>query len=546
MFKISRSLLFALSIGFTAAQSDNVLIGEDQDEASVLLGNLVDRCAIDYDPDADVDYFPTKYSKPTIKSYGDMDIFGEKFVPHNTTDFLEITYHKTYKIMTNKHQDPPKSYLLYQCGTQIPQDVVDAGDFDLVLPVPHKGGIALTQTPQIPYLEMLGLRQEVIAYIGNPIYVTSPCMSHMLGEDATPGRGTSIETFYDSNFTIQEANIQAFREQHPEAIIVSGPTNNVVGDQVVVASTTQERTNVATFDWIHFYATFFNMEGEANRIASEMQESYDCSSDVANDIAQQQRELPEDEEYKEPVIMWANYFTYQDLGWSVAECPTWDTTYYCEYAKHCGATVLSRPEGMGYNRTWGSPTVYWYLNDEEVLEMGKDADIFIFSGADWDSIYALKNETLDQFKAVQNKMVFDTLGQGASAWNEQRYAEYDVVGLDMCDVVGHASKTGPKHTRRWFRNVYTDPIGSMEACDVEGGDISKPFVPPQQECVRPQAALPVPVPKEEAPAAEDEVAPSAEDVEEVPSASDDEVSAAASLATRFMVVMLVIASAFIW
>lgn len=473
MFKLSFTLLL-LSLSGSSAADD-------------LLENLVDRCVTDYDPASGVDYFPSKYAKPTIKSYGDIDIFGSKFVPHNTTDFLEISYHKTYKIVTNKHQDPPVSYLLYQCGTTIPQDVVDANSFDLVAPVPHQGGIALTQTPQIPYLEMLGLREEVIAYIGNPIYVTSPCLSHMMGDDATPGRGTSIETIYDRDSATQAANIEDFRERHPDAIIVSGPTNNVVGDQVIVASTTQERTNVATFDWIQFYAAFFNMEGEGNRIATQMQDSYDCSSDVAKDIAQQQRKLPQNnnEEYKEPKIMWANYFTYQNLGWSVAECPTWDTTYYCEYAQHCGATVLSRPEGVGYNRTWGSPTVYWYLNDEEVLEMGRDADVFIYSGADWASIYALKNETLDQFKAVQNKMVFDTLGQGSSAWNEQRYAEYDVVGLDMCDVVGHVDESGPKHERRWFRNVYTEPIGSMEACDVAGGEIAKPFVPPGQECIRP-------------------------------------------------------------
>jgi hypothetical protein len=520
MFRISFASLLLSSVAFAAAE-----------EASVILENLVGGCAIDYDPNGGIDYFPTKYYKPTIKSYGDVDIFGEKFIPHNTTDFLEITYHNTYKIVTNKHQDPPKSYLLYQCGTDIPQDVIDANDFEVVTSVPLKGGIAITQTPQVPYLELLGLRQEVIAYIGNPIYVTSPCMSHMLSEEATPGRGTSIETIYDSNSTIQQANIADFRERHPDAIIVSGPTNNVVGEQVVVASTTQERTNVATFDWIHFYAAFFNMEGEANRIASEMQDSYDCSSEVARDVAQQQRVLPE-VEVKEPVIMWANYFTYQDLGWSVAECQTWDTTYYCEYAKHCGATVLSRPEGMGYNRTWGSPTVYWYLNDEEVLEMGKDADVFIFSGSDWDSIYALKNETLDQFKAVQNKMVFDTLGQGQSAWNEQRYAEYDVVGLDMCDVVGHVSKTGPKHTRRWFRNVFTEPVGSMEACDVEGGEISQPFVPPGQECVRPQEMLPIPAEEDSSAAASEEDSSAA--------ASEEDSSAATSSVSGLVLAMLAI------
>jgi hypothetical protein len=510
MFKISSTFLFLLSSGFTAAV-DNVLIGEDQDEASALLENLVDRCAIDFDPNAEIDFFPTKYSKPSIRSYGDIDIFGEKFIPHTTTDFLEITYHKTYKIVTNKHQDPPKSYLLYQCGTQIPQDVVDANDFDLVVSVPHQGGLALTQTPQIPYVELLGLREEVIAYIGDPSYVTSPCMSHMMGEE-------SIEIVHDYNFTIAEEKVEDFRERHPDAIIVSGPTNNAVGDQVIVASATQERTNVAIFDWIHFYAAFYNMEGEANRIASQMKDSYECSSDVATDIALQQRQLPEDEEYKKPVIFWANYFTWQNLGWSVAECPTWDHTYYCEYAEHCGATILTRPEGFGYNRTWGSPTVYWYLNDEEALAMGKDADIIIFSGSDWEEIYALKNETLDQFKAVQNKMVFDTLGQGPSAWFEQRYAEYDVVGLDMCDVVGHVNMNGPKHTRRWFRNVYTEPVGSLPVCDVEGGEVSKPYVPPEQACVRPQ-----------------EIAEE-EDVE-------DDSSAASSSMTRLMFAMLAIAYA---
>jgi len=170
MFKLSTAFLLLLSTGFAAA--DEVVIGEEQEDASTVLENLVDGCAVNFDPNADIDYFPTKYTPPLIESYGDVDIFGEKFVPHNTTDFLEITYHKTYKIVTNKHQDPPKSYLLYQCGTQIPQDVVDANDFDLVVPVPHKGGLAITQTPQIPYIELLGLREEVIAYIGNPSYVT--------------------------------------------------------------------------------------------------------------------------------------------------------------------------------------------------------------------------------------------------------------------------------------------------------------------------------------------------------------------------------------
>jgi len=492
MFKssvVSALALLCLTTTVFAQETDssgNVVIG----------GNLVDgACAIDYDPEAGIDYFPTKYAKPNIASYNDIDIFGNKFVPHNTTDFLNIEYFDTYKIVTNSHQSPPVSYLLYQCGTDIPDDV-NQDDYELVVSVPHQGGLALTQTPQIPYVELLNLRKEVIALIGDPQYVTSPCMSYQLGEDASDEE--RIPVIWDSNSTIDEEMVAQWRADNPDAIIVSGPTNNIVGDRVIIASATQERTNVATYDWIAFYGAFYNLEGESNRLTQQMQDSYDCTSDVANEIVAEQRALgsdvnTDDPEYKEPVIFWANFFTWGGLGWSVAECPTWDTSYQCEYATHCGATVLSRPEGVGYNQTYGdSPTLFWYLSDEEAMAMGKDADIFMYSGSDWDGLYESHGEMLDQFKSVQNKQVFDTLGQGPSAWHEQRYAEYDIVGLDMCDVVGHSvyqfgDDNEKAHERRWFRNVYTDPVGSLPECDVAGGAINQAYVAPDIGCVRPMA-----------------------------------------------------------
>merc|ERR1712238_553024 len=360
----------------------------------------------------------------------------------------------------------------------------DQDDFQLVVSVPHQGGLALTQTTQIPYVELLNLRKDMIAMIGDPSYVTSPCLSYQLGPNA-----------------IDEEMVTQWRADNPEAIIVSGPTNNIVGDRVIISSATQERTNVATYDWIAFYASFYNLEGESNRLAQQMQDSYDCTSDVANEIVAEQRDLGTDadgnfeggDEYTEPIIFWTNFVEWGDLAhWSVAECPTWDSRYYCEYATHCGATVLNRPEGVGFNRTYGgSPTLYWYLNDTEAFEMGKDADIFMYSGSDWEALYAAHGEMLDQFKSVQNQQVYDTLGQGASAWSEQRYAEYDIVGLDMCDVVGHSvyqfDKEATPHERRWFRNVYTDPIGSLPQCDVAGGELTQPYVAPDIGCVRPTA-----------------------------------------------------------
>jgi len=70
--------------------------------------------------------------------------------------------------------------------------------------------------------------------------------------------------------------------------------NNIVGDRVIVASATQERTNVATYDWIAFYAAFYNLEGESNRLTQQLQESYDGTSDLAKEIVAEQRDLGTD------------------------------------------------------------------------------------------------------------------------------------------------------------------------------------------------------------------------------------------------------------
>ena len=127
-------------------------------------GNLVleqnyvhGACAVSYDPDAHLDYFPTKYRAPDIASYGEADIFGNQFVPHNTTDFFSIEYFENYKIVTNHHQEPPQTYLLYQCGTDIPQAIIDANVFDVVTAVPLQGVllfiIILTQSLNLNQLE---------------------------------------------------------------------------------------------------------------------------------------------------------------------------------------------------------------------------------------------------------------------------------------------------------------------------------------------------------------------------------------------------------
>lgn len=368
---------------------------------------------------------------------------------------------------------------MYQCGTVPPQEEVDSGRHHLILSVPHTGGVVITETVQIPPIELLGKREEIVGYIGNPKYVSSPCMLHMMNETTIETVFDPLQEFNNTNTAILTAN---FLAQNPDVIIFGGPGGDKDGDRVVSIAASQERTNVATFDWIALYAALFNLEGTSNRIASSTQASYDCSSSNAAVLAEQRnrdRELQES-----PTILWAQYFNF-GYNWSVAECPTWDTTYYCEYARHCSTTILSRPQGVGVNTPPGSP--YWYLNDDEFLEFGKDADIWIYSGNTWDEVYANKSAIMDQFKSVQNERVYDTQGQGSNAWYEQRLAEYDVVGLDMCEIVGTVNPDGPAHVRRWFRDIFTEDIGSLEECRIPE-ELSEPYVPPVAECTRLQVA----------------------------------------------------------
>ena len=428
--------------------------------------NIVAGCVEEFVPDAGIDYFPEKYNKPVIASYGDEDIFGDKFVPSNTTDLLEIEYFGTYKIIYNRHQDT--SYLLYQCGTPPPADEVDSGKHHLVIEVPHKGGLALTSTVQIPPIELLGLREEVIGYLDDSSFITSPCINAMIENNLTevvwkgwgsPDQAPAVEEWLAAN---------------PDAIILGGPFGDPTAPNVLSISASQERTNVATFDWLAVYAALYNLEGTSNLISADAQEDYDCSAGNARAIADQRRNL-QGEEFTRPVLLWASYF--DGYNWSVAECPTWDSTYYCEYAAHCNADILSRPEGVGDDSTG-----FVYLNDEEFLEFGKDADVFIFPAFIWDSLYEEKKAMLDQFKSVQNQKVFDVQGQGSGAWFEQRLAEYDIVGLDVCHAVGNVDPSGPPHTPRYIRNVFTDPIGEGPTQCNFPQELSEPYIPFGQDC----------------------------------------------------------------
>ena len=167
-----------------AIASSHLVFGQETtavEETNSILQNIENSlgsdttCVLNYDSKTDL--FPTKWSSPSIKTYGDVDLYGAKFTPSVTTELLDITYHNSYKIIHNKFVNA--TYLLYQCGTEPPVEEVESGKHKLVIEVPHKGGLALTSTVQIPAIELLGLRSEVKAYVGY-VFVSLYCLDLML------------------------------------------------------------------------------------------------------------------------------------------------------------------------------------------------------------------------------------------------------------------------------------------------------------------------------------------------------------------------------
>lgn len=124
----------------------------------------------------------------------------------------------------------------------------------MVLPVPHTGGVAISETVQIPPMEVLGKRSEIKAYIGNPQYVSSPCLNYLLSDEAEDDE--AVETIYYPedpwNTTLSDEGTADFLSRNPDAIVLTGPLGNVDADRAWGDASTQEKTNVATFDWVRY------------------------------------------------------------------------------------------------------------------------------------------------------------------------------------------------------------------------------------------------------------------------------------------------------
>jgi hypothetical protein len=93
---------------------------------------------------------------------------------------------------------------------------------------------------------------------------------------------------------------------------------------------------------------------------------------------------------------------------------------FSEFAEVCQSELLNSDDrGSLFSETCGRN----YMTTEEFIEFGQDADIWIYTSPDFDNALANFGANLTDFVSIQNEQVYDTEGQGAGAWFEQRLAE---------------------------------------------------------------------------------------------------------------------------
>jgi len=353
------------------------------------------------------------------------------------SEHWSIEYRLTSKVLKNTNAG--KSYLLYQCGTPIPQD---ADQFDEVVEIPITSH-GLEYTTFIPFIELLGKRTDIAAMAGQESWVYSPCLKKRIGNDDV----TMISSIANSSLVelsgVDYASIPLF---------VGVGTSTLFSDFEI--SEFMETGTLAIFEWIKFFSVFFNLEDTANTIFDEAKNRVECARENAAILATDSK----------PVVLWGSYSSYCG-GWDVAKkCPN----YYCELAATCGAELL-----LSVNGTYNELCFANYMSTEEFVAFGKDADMWIYSDGNVDGILVEYADVLKDFRSVKNNMVWDVAGQTMDAWFADRKTEPDTLIQDFCSVVGHENPTSLFPHQLTFLRHLDDAIGSPAVCVDETAPLEK-------------------------------------------------------------------------
>jgi hypothetical protein len=344
-----------------------------------------------------------------------------------------------------QNHEADTSYLLYQCGSEVPDEEV--GKHNMTVSVPLEDGVVIGSSTMIPHLEQLGLRYEALFYIiiiiyhclfiilslytkkwthlspcylpsfnkrrqikgilGDPQYIASPCINTLVAEGSIKGINDGL--WYSAGINLDDFLLDA-----PNAVVLRGLNQDA---NAMVISESQEEESLDIYEWHKLYGALFNIEATATKQFDEAEERYECVSDMASSIVSS----TEAGVTNKPKVVWASHSTWSTPAfWDVARCDE-KNNYYCEFANRCQAELLHSNDGSIENYYTDGD---YHMTDEEFFEFAKDADHWIYTSGNWDATLNKFSANLTEFKSVRNEEVYDTEGSGNGVWFEQRIAEF--------------------------------------------------------------------------------------------------------------------------
>jgi len=250
-------------------------------------------------------------------------------------------------------------------------------------------------------------------------------------------------------------------------------TEKYYRNRIMYISEHEESTSQAIYEWHKVYASLFNLESLGNEHFNKSVEKYECAIHNAAVISTQKQE--DGIINTKPTVLWAFYSNYQNhIGWDVGTCNP--NNYYCDYGRHCQVELLHSNDGSVGDPMWGP-----LMTDKEFLAFGKNADVWIFIGYDFENLLiGSKKNILQQFKSVKNEEVYSV----KRGYYEHRLAEYDVVIQDFCEIVQHNYYSFSPHNLVWFKKILPfnrEETDTIEECTLE--DIDTPWESHASECI---------------------------------------------------------------
>ncbi len=352
------------------------------------------------------------------------DYFSEKVELDYARGF-EVEYFDHYKVVSvvNPWQNAEVTfqYVLVQCGTPIPSGFEEAQ----VVQVPIQTVVSLSKT-HLPYLEKLELLDRLIA-VGRPQMVNTPAVREKIEQGEMPGvrKGSSLN--FELLLSLDPDLVMTFGTGNPQ--FDTFPKLIELGIPTGIVAEYMESSPLGQAEWIKFTALFFNREGKAESVFTEIATRYEQMKQIAQNVSDR------------PTV----FTGFNQSGtWYVPG----GQSYVAQYLDDAGAEYL-----WGENESRGSLP----LDFEAVYERAQTADYWLHVNQDWENLEdtTQQDQRYANFQALQQGQVYNNDARvnpaGGNDFWESGIVNPDVVLADLIKIL-HPERL-PEHELVYYREL---------------------------------------------------------------------------------------------